>query len=167
MFRRKNVELLSNFDIIEICKIMNINLIGCFNKDLLEDITPEVGCYVINLEDSGSNGTHWCGIILQENYVSYFDSFGVRPSDDVRYFISRYVRKSEMETIYSLQQIQNIASVLCGYYVIYFFYFHTVLHSEITDNKKLMSKHNRIYNSIYDLWMNDSIIQKLIKNILI
>jgi hypothetical protein len=165
--QKRQPDLLTNFDIDEMCVMFGIPLIGVYSKDQLEDIEPEVGCYVINLEDSTEGGSHWTAIVINETYVSYFDSFAVRPPDDVKEFIGRYVKNQDMETIYNLQQIQEHRSVLCGYYCVYFCYFHTILYSDSTDNKKLMSKHNKIYLDIYNLKMNDRIIQKLIKDIIV
>jgi hypothetical protein len=159
-------DLLSNFDIEDICVLIGIDLKGVYSKDLLQDIEPEIGCYVVNIQDSQFGGSHWVCIVINQSYVSYFDSFGVRPSDDVREFISRYVKHSKMETIYNLQQIQQFESVLCGYYCIYFCYFHTILHADSIENKRLMTNHNKLYHDVYKLKQNDHIIQQLIKKIL-
>ena len=159
------IELLSNYDIVEICKWLQIPLIDVVNKDLLLNMIPKTGCYVINLENSGNGGTHWVALILNEKYVSYYDSFGLRGPEYIREFISRYITKP-IDTIYSCQQTQAIESVLCGYFCIYWLYFHLVLHSENHNNKYLMSKFNKIFNPNYRK-LNDRILQKLIKNIML
>jgi len=160
-------DLLSNFDIEDICGMIGVPLHGVYSKDELIDIEPLIGCYVVNLEDSTEGGSHWVAVVINESYVSYFDSFAVRPSDDVKEFISRYVKNQDIQTIYNLQQIQEYRSVLCGYYCIYFCWFHTVLYSDTDDNKRLMNKHNKIYLDTFNLKMNDKIIQKLIKDIIL
>ena len=138
-FQKQQPALLSTIDIRAICDLMSIPLIDVYPKDLLSDYEPEVG--------------------------SYFDSFAVRPSDDIKEFISRFVKNSKMKTIYNLKQIQHSDSVLCGYFCIYFGYFHTILHRDSIDNTSLMNKHNNLYVDIFNLKFNDRIIQKLIKNI--
>ena len=95
--------------------MIGIPLKGVYSKDLLIEVEPVIGCYIINLEDSKFGGTHWVALVIDKSYVSYFDSFGIRPSDDVKEFISRYVQHSKMQTIYNLQQIQQYESVLCVY----------------------------------------------------
>jgi hypothetical protein len=164
----KEPDLLNNIDIQEICAMLGIPLQGVYSKDELINVEPEPNkCYIINLEDSTGGGTHWVTVVINNNYVSYFDSFGVRASDDVKEFISRFVKNQGTQTIYSTQQIQSVDSVLCGYYCIYFCYFHTVLHGDDEDNKRLMNKHNSLYVDIFNLKFNDKIIQKLIKNIIL
>ena len=36
------------------------------------------GDYVINLDEYSDIGTHWVSLYLQNNNVTYFDSFGVK-----------------------------------------------------------------------------------------
>ncbi len=91
-------DLLSNFDIEDICGMIGVPLHGVYSKDELTDIEPLIGCYVVNLEDSTEGGSHWVAVVINESYVSYFDSFAVRPSDDVKEFISRYVKNQDIQT---------------------------------------------------------------------
>ena len=45
----------------------------------LRDNLPKVkdGAYVINLAEYSDIGTHWTALYVQNNYIIYFDSFGV------------------------------------------------------------------------------------------
>ena len=36
-----------------------------------------MGVYVINLDEYSDIGTHWIALCVQNNNVTYFDSFGV------------------------------------------------------------------------------------------
>lgn len=165
---QQNPALLNDTDIKEICSMLGIELHGVYPKDMLKNIEPQENkCFVINLDDATGGGTHWVTLVFHNGYVSYFDSFGVSISDDVKEFISRYVKNTGLQTIYSKQQIQSPDSVLCGYYCIYFCYFHTVIHIDDDDNKRLMNKHNALYVDVFNLKFNDKIIQKLIKNIIV
>ena len=48
------------------------------------------GEYVINLDEYSDIGTHWVALYVQNNNVTYFDSFGVKDiSKEIRTFISR------------------------------------------------------------------------------
>ncbi len=74
---------------------------------------------VINIQDFlDGNGTHWVCIVNQpdsEN-VEYFDSFGVRPSD----VVVKYMKTDKKDGVYSDTHIQDVDSIMCGYYVCYF-----------------------------------------------
>ena len=42
-----NIDLLSNYDLIKFCKLLKIPLVDVVNKDLLNNMTPKIGCYII------------------------------------------------------------------------------------------------------------------------
>ncbi len=74
---------------------------------------------MINIQDFlGGNGTHWVCIVNQpdSDNVEYFDSFGVRPSD----VVVEYMKTSKKEGVYSDSHIQDVDSIMCGYYACYF-----------------------------------------------
>ena len=48
---------------------------GIFSRDNLPKIKD--GSYVINLHEYSDIGTHWVSLYVQNNNVTYFDSFGV------------------------------------------------------------------------------------------
>ena len=50
------------------------------------------------------------------NDTEYFDSFGVQPSD----VVVDYMKTSGKGLVYSDNHIQDVDSILCGYYVCYF-----------------------------------------------
>jgi len=156
--------LLSNFDIIGICKHLKIKLNGVLSKDEFNNIIPETGCYVCNLQDSDKgNGTHWTCIVIQETYIIYYDPFGISMPRPIEYFIM----KMKKRPIYvSEDQIQTMNSVFCGYYCIYFMYFCTVLHRTVLNGHYVLDNHNAIF-SLDNRHLNDRIIQKLIKQLLL
>ena len=46
------------------------------------------GAYVVNLDEYSVIGTHWIALYIQNNDVTYFDSFGVEHiSKEIRTFI--------------------------------------------------------------------------------
>ena len=49
---------------------------GVYSRDNLPDEIKD-GAYVINLDDYSDIGTHWVPLYVLNNYVTYFDSFGV------------------------------------------------------------------------------------------
>ena len=50
-----------------------------FNGVYLRDNLPKIkdGAYIINLDEYSDIGTHWVALYVQNNNVTYFDSFGV------------------------------------------------------------------------------------------
>lgn len=155
------MELLSNFDLVSYCKALHIPLKKILSKDLYDNVKVQIGAYIVNMQDEDDgNGTHWVGFIITENMAIYFDSYGMGIPPDIKKFLRRY---KKMTVIYSIDQIQTIKSVACGWYVLYFLYFFTVLHKGNTNYRLLMNKHNSIY-SLLNRQLNDKILQQLIRN---
>ena len=48
---------------------------GIYSRDNLQKIKD--GAYIINLDECSDIGTHWVALYVQNNDVTYFDSFGV------------------------------------------------------------------------------------------
>ena len=60
---------------------------GVYSRDNLQKIKG--GAYIINLDEYSDIGTHWIALYIQNNNVTYFDSFGVEHiSKEIRTFIS-------------------------------------------------------------------------------
>lgn len=153
-----SVELLSNFDIIELCKMFNINLISCLSKDLLKTIKPQNGSYVINLDDSDSakGGTHWVALFIDKNTACYFDPFGILPPTEVKHFCKNKV------LTFSKDQIQNYKQQSCGYYCLAFLHFMTKHIKQNINVKTILN----IFLKPFDLDntpINDNILQKYLK----
>jgi hypothetical protein len=109
------VRELTNFD-IDNYYANNKLYHGCFLKDLLPK-KPKIGWYIVNLQSSGQgNGTHWTMIYIDKIKCVYFDSFGAYPPEEVY----RFMKKSHKLCLMSDMELQNIDSVVCGYYCLYF-----------------------------------------------
>ena len=90
------------------------HLRGVFSRDgLPRKIRKE--CGTINLDDIHGAGTHWvCYRNLTGNtgMVEYFDPFGlIMPNVALKYF-----NTSGKQIGYSIDEIQNRSTVLCGYW---------------------------------------------------
>ena len=48
---------------------------GVYSRNNLSKIKDEA--YIINLDEYESIGTHWIALYVNDNNVTYFDSFGV------------------------------------------------------------------------------------------
>ena len=106
---------------LKIDKIMTKygNYRGTFSKDMLPKTMKKNETTVVNLEDYfAGDGTHWVCIYNDEksDKVEYFDSFGLVPPNEV----IKYMKTTNKNIIYNDSHIQNMNSILCGYYCIYY-----------------------------------------------
>ena len=71
------------------------------------------GAYVTNLDEYESIGTYWIALYVNDNNVTYFDSYGVQHiPKEIRKFIGN---KNILANIYTIQVYD---SIMCGYYCI-------------------------------------------------
>ena len=112
------IKPLSNFDLMEWVKKLGIkHLRGIYSRDRLpQKIKKE--CGIINLDDMQGPGTHWVCYRNLDSVVEYFDPFGlIMPSEALKYF-----RSSGKHIVYSIDEIQNRNTVLCGYWCLYYLF---------------------------------------------
>ena len=69
----------------------------------------------VNIDDGSRGGSHWTCFYIKDNKSYYFDSFGGTPDK----FLLNQLPKP---IIYHNYKIQDINSILCGPYCLYFFY---------------------------------------------
>ena len=119
---------------------------GVFSRNNLPDL-PRDGGYVINLDDLGESGTHWVAIFVNGNRAIYFDSFGV---EHLPREIKRFLRGKDL--MVNIYRVQDIRSILCGYYCIKFLDF-------MFDGKSLMDFTSLF--SPHDFKENEKIILRL------
>ena len=85
---------------------------GVYSRDNLPKIKD--GAYVINLDEYSDIGTHWVALYVQNNVVTYFDSFGVQHiPKEIKTFIDY---PSSIKT--NMFRIQAYNSIMCGYFCI-------------------------------------------------
>ncbi len=103
---------LSNFDLEDICRSMDLPLVGVFSKDRLPD-KHYIGSYYINMEnDEDGNGTHWVfARIFPNKEAIYFDSFGVLMPPYIKDFLKPFKPIPS-----SHRHIQDNTSTKCGYF---------------------------------------------------
>ena len=108
---------LSNFDLLKWVDFLKIkNFKGIFSRDS-KDHLHKTGSCIINLDDKIGNGTHWVATDIKGKNVFYFDSFSMPPPIE---FI-HYAKRIGKQIIFnSGQPIQELQSVRCGYYCLYF-----------------------------------------------
>ena len=75
----EDIQPLSNFDIIRICKKTKINNFkGCVMRDVILNVCGNEECFIMNTDECTSSGT-----------IYYFDSFGIGPIEEIK----RYCRE--------------------------------------------------------------------------
>ncbi len=129
----------TNSDLYSIAIKLKLKLNGIYMKDEIPTDLKE-GNYIINLQNSYENGSHWTCFIKDKNNIYYYDSFGVVPPQNI-YNISV---KNSLNLYYIDKHDQNIDSTSCGYWVIAFLFFM----SNTKGNKlDIMKKFDKKFNN--------------------
>jgi hypothetical protein len=110
--------MLTNFDLEKIAKNYDVELIGIYSKNELDNLQIENGNYIINLDDD--IGSHWCGLFVSKNDAMYFDSFGCVPPQNVIDFVKQ---RKNIKLGYNNSIIQDLESEKCGFFCIAFLLF--------------------------------------------
>ena len=99
---------------------------------------------MINLNEYSDIGTHWVALYVNNNNVTYFDSFGV---EHIPKEIIKFIGNKNIKT--NIFRIQAYDSIMCGYFCIGFINF-MLAGKTLTDFTNLFSP--------YDFDKNDNII---------
>ena len=88
-----------------------------FNAVYSRDNLPKVkdGAYVINLVEYFDIGTHWIALYVQNNDVTYFESFGV---EHIPKEIKTFIGNKNMKTNIFRKQAYDL--IMCRYFCILF-----------------------------------------------
>ena len=87
---------------------------GVYFRDNLTEIKD--GAYVINLDEYSDIGTHWVALYVNNNNVTYFDSFDVEHiTKEIKAFIDR-----SLSIATNIFRIQTYDSIMYGYFCIEF-----------------------------------------------
>ena len=69
--------------------------------------------YVINLDEYHDTGTHWVALYVNNNIVTYFDSFGV---EHIPKEIMEFINRKKIIT--NIYRIQAYDSIMCVFFVL-------------------------------------------------
>ena len=86
---------------------------GVYSRDILSRIKD--GEYIINLDECSDIGTHWVALHVQNNDVTYFDSFR---KEHISKEINTFIGNKNIKT--SIFRIQAYDSIMCRYFCIGF-----------------------------------------------
>ena len=124
---------LTNFEILKYYQNES-RFNGVYSRDNLQKIKDEA--YMINLDEYSDIGTYWVALYVQNNDVTYFDSFGVEHiTKEIRTFIGNKNIKT------NIFRIQAYDSIMCGYFCIGFIDF-MLAGKTLTEFTNLFSPNN-------------------------
>lgn len=89
---------------------------GVFPIDRLPLVITKPVNFIVNLDPSYKEGSHWVAIYFGTNHAIYFDSFGRSPENEILTFIKRNCKRYG----YSNIKYQGNDSSACGYFCILF-----------------------------------------------
>ena len=88
-----------------------------FNGVYSRNISPKIkdGVYIIDLDEYKSIWTQWIALYVNDNNVTYFESFGIE-------HIPKEIRKliGNENIVINIYRIQAYDSIMCGYFQIGF-----------------------------------------------
>ena len=121
---------------------------GVCSRDNLSKIKD--GAYIINLDEYSDIGTHWVALWVNNNNVTYFDSFG---EEHIPKEIEAFIKNRNIKT--NIFRIQAYDS-MCGYFCIGFIDF-MFKSKNLTDYANLFSPNDFKKN-------NDTILKYFMSN---
>lgn len=83
-------------------------------RDQIHDLKPNTK-YILNLDTSLGSGTHWTSFYIVKNQLTYFDSFGMPPPQE----LVDYASKHKLSIKWNKIQYQDDQSTACGYFAMY------------------------------------------------
>ena len=100
---------------------------GVFSRDNLPN-TIKNGDYVINLDEYLDIGTHCVALYVNNNTITYFDSFGIEhiPKEIMKFIgneQSSSAKARNKNIIANIYRIQAYDSIMCSYFCIGFINF--------------------------------------------
>ena len=123
------------------------------------------GAYIINLDEYSDIGTHWVALYAQNNYVTYFDSFGV---ENIPKEIRTFINNKNIKT--NIFRIKVYDSIMCGCFCIRFICFmlvrktltkYTSLFCQINFKKKRWYNFKLFYGKFLKIGVNEVINNSL------
>ena len=143
---------MSNFDLIDWCKYLNIPINDVLSRDQTVPHNHQQALFIYNLEPSYMSGSDWVATYVKDNVINYFHSFGLPPFQE----IVNHAKKENLTLLHQSDQLQNLYRTTCGYFCLYFL---------IEMNKgKLYFNQLKVFD-IHDTIKNEKFIEQYFKNI--
>jgi len=96
------------------CKKFKLkNFSGVFMRNEVKSSATNNECFVMNIDHSSNDGTHWTCLYVKNRVCYYFDSYGIAPPEEIIRYCDGF------ERYYNSFKIQKVGEVICGHYCIY------------------------------------------------
>lgn len=89
------------------------HLKGVFAANDLINLNISNGLYIVNTDERGEPGSHWCVFYFDNHTSEFFDSMGQSPD---------YLTAQDRPYKYICEQLQSPHSNICAMYCIYYCY---------------------------------------------
>ena len=132
---------MSNYDLLNWCSFLNIPIKDVLSRDETVPHNHRQSLFIYNLEPSYMSGSHWVATYVKDGVISYFDSFGMPPFQA----IVNHACKKNLTLLHQNNQIQNIKTTTCGYFVLYFLNEMNIGNS-YSDLLEVFDIHDTMYN---------------------
>lgn len=113
----------TNIELEEMAKKYDIPIVTILPKDLLFPVKQKEGGYIINLDNSNGQGTHWVGLYLLKydgiKYAFYMDSYGMPAPKEIEEYALKWT-KNPIYFIENTKKFQALKSGYCGQYSLMF-----------------------------------------------
>lgn len=127
--------------------------IGVVAQDQLASLEiPFLPCtFIVNLDNSNQNGTHWLGVSVDTKYLELYDSLGMNKNEWKLkpLILLNFLKKHSLHRkVLSTPILQSNISNMCGFYCIYFILFrkhHTfkqcvsIFSDDLSNNDKILN----------------------------
>lgn len=102
-------------------------------------------CFIYNIDDKDSSGTHWTCVYISNSSCKYFDSFGFSPPLELQQYLSIF-----NDCCYNTFELQHIHEVICGHLCIYVLYQLQCGYSFYEILSELYKRFKKVYTYIND-----------------
>lgn len=90
------------------------------SKVIMKDMVSSLKVYdkmffIVNYDNSDKSGSHWVAVIKNNQFVYYFDSYGLRPLEEIK---DKFKRDNRI--FYNDTAVQLNNSKICGQLCLYF-----------------------------------------------
>lgn len=97
---------------------------GVFAANDLFNLNISNGLYIVNTDERGEPGSHWCVFYFDNHESEFFDSMGQPPEFYHAYF-KDYLAVQKKPYKYNRTQLQSERSNICAMFCIYYCYLHS------------------------------------------
>ena len=94
---------------------------GILPADALLDISHPRGLFIVNTDEKGFPGSHWCAFYFDNRKTEFFDSMA-KPPEAYHTYFKDYMMARGFPISLSKVRLQAHDSSVCGQYCLYFSY---------------------------------------------